>query len=635
MNLNLSSAAASRRLVPFVLLAVAIFLTLLALPRVSAAQDPVLPPATPEALPGLDLYTARCAGCHGEAGLGDGALIAQMGASMSPMPFDANYIFTAMPSVMFRQISDGEAAVGMPPFGEASSNPIDEAGRWNLVAAVYSLATPLEDITTGRTIYENQCVACHGSSGAGDGPDAATTEPVAGRLNDTAFWFNRSNETVYNELLSGAIATHSFQLENSELRQVIDFARTFSYVYADPAEINAPIPEGIIYGALINGTTSEKINDAEVSLRAFTTDFAQTLTMTTTTDVDGNFRFDLTDVPPDWIYIAGATFNELNFSSGANQLRRDNTTLEMPITVFDRTSDPSGVNITQLHIVLEFAGDRVQVNQLYIVGNSTNAVFVGAGGDPAQGVVEVSLPEGAENLAFSRTFGSMSSFIPANDFVRTERGWADPLPLRPGSGTLTLLVSYDLPYNSGMTIAHPVFYRAATSTIIMPDVGVSVVNTPWVEQPAQSFGQGQVFRNYSGPGIPAGETMTIKLEGRPSAVTDISGATVANRNQKTELLIGGAALLLAAVGGVLLWKAWQRRNVDDDDEEVESAVASAAGAAVVPAPPVGGAADADDLLRAIAELDDAFEAETMDEAAYQAARADLKQQLAAIWSDPR
>ena len=55
---------------------------------------------------------------------------------------------------MFTQITDGEAAVGMPPFGPASSNPIDETGRWNLVAAVYSLATPPENVEAGRAVYE-------------------------------------------------------------------------------------------------------------------------------------------------------------------------------------------------------------------------------------------------------------------------------------------------------------------------------------------------------------------------------------------------------------------------------------------------------------------------------------------------
>ena len=606
--------AAPRRLFLFALILLVVTTVLLGRPQTGAAQDPVLPATTPEALPGLDLFAERCANCHGETGLGDGALIQQAGQP-APMPFDAAYIRAAQPSVMFRQITDGEAAVGMPPFGPASSNPIDDAGRWNLVAAVFSLATPPEDVVAGQVVYQAQCAACHG-----DGPDAATTDPVAGPLDDAAFWFNRSNDTVYSELTSSEISAHSFQLAEEELRRVIDFARTFSYVYADPAVLTAPIPAGVIIGTLDNGTTGAMLGETQVELQAFTPEFEQTLTLTTTTDVNGNFRFDVTDVAPNLIYIAGSSFNGLNFSSGANQFDRSNPTLEMPVTVYDKTSDAAGVNVGQLHIVFEFAEETVAVNQLYVVNNAANSVFVGPSGDPADGVFEVAVPEGAENLEFQRSFGSMQNFLPANDFVQTARGWSDPLPLRPGDGALTLLVRYELPFSSGMRIAHPIFYETATTTIILPDAGVTVTNTPWVEQPAQDFGQGQMFLNFSGPGVPAGETISMVLEGRPSVVTDADGAAVVNRDTTTELLIGGGALLLAAVGGVFLWRYWQGRQ---DDEQAAWADEVAAG---VVAPTA-----ADDLLRAIAALDDAHEAGQLEDAAYQAQRADLKGQLAAMW----
>ena len=616
--------AARRRLLTFALIAIVVIAALLLMVQAGAAQDPVLPSATPEALPGLELYAARCANCHGETGQGDGALIQQAGQP-APMPFDAAYISAAMPSVMFQQITNGEAAVGMPPFGPASSNPIDEAGRWNLVAAVFSLATPPESVEAGQVVYEAQCAACHGDTGAGDGPDAATTEPPASALNDVTYWFNRSNETVIADLAPGAVPAHTYDLAAEDLRAVVDFARTFSYRYADLAALNEPIPVAIISGSLTNGTTGEALGETEVSLRAFTPDFEETLTLTTTTGIDGQFRFDVADVPPNWIYIAGSSFDGLNFSSGADQISRDSASVELPITVFDKTSDPAGVNIGQLHVVMEFAEDLVQVSQLYIVNNGAESVFVGTTGDPAQGVIEVAVPEGAQNLEFLRSFGTMDSFLPANDFVQTGRGWADPLPLRPGDGALTLLVRYALPYTSGMTIAHPIFYQTATSTIILPDAGVEVTNNPWVAQEPQTFGQGQTFLNYVGPGVPAGETITIELEGRPSVVTNTSGAAVGNRDQTTELLIGGGALLLAAVGGIFLWRAWQKRAAGDEDEWEDEWEGEEAAV-------VEGSTDADALLRAIADLDDRFEAGEVEEVAYQAQRAELKQQLAAVWS---
>ncbi|HRO23357.1 MAG TPA: c-type cytochrome, partial [Promineifilum sp.] len=132
MNNHHAAAVKSRLLILVLVSAVALGAMLL-LPQAGAAQDPVLPAATPDALPGLELYAERCANCHGDTGQGDGAMIQQAGQP-APMAFDAAYILNAMPSVMFQQITNGEAAVGMPPFGPASSNPIDDAGRWNLVA---------------------------------------------------------------------------------------------------------------------------------------------------------------------------------------------------------------------------------------------------------------------------------------------------------------------------------------------------------------------------------------------------------------------------------------------------------------------------------------------------------------------
>ncbi len=612
------SPTRARRLLIAAPVLLAAALVLLLWPAAGQAQDPVLPAATPDGFPGLELYAERCANCHGKTGAGDGELILQAG-NPAPMPFDAAYIQQAMPSVMFAQITNGEAAVGMPPFGPASSNPIDDAGRWDLVAAVYSLGTPPEDVAAGQEIYTANCAACHGDAGQGDGPDAPSTGP----LTDIAYWFNRSNDTVLSDLAPGVVPAHTYDLPEPDLRRAIDFARTFSYVFADPAVLNEPIAAGTITGVLTNGTSGQALPGTAVTLRAFTAELEETLTLTTTTGADGTFQFGVTDTPPDWVYIVGSSYNGLSFNSGADQLSRNRTALDMPITVFDKTTDPAAVSIAQLHVVIEFAEDVVQVSQLYILSNSAQAVYVGPTGNPDEGVIEVAVPAGAQNLSFQRSFGSMSSFLAANDFVATARGWADPLPLRPGETSLTLLVRYTLPYVDGLTMSHPVFYNTASGAIILPDNGVDVMGADWVEGPPQTFGQGEVFRNFSRPALAAGDTLTIQLKGRPSVISDATtGQAVANRDATSELLIGGGALLLAAVGGIFLWRYWQGR------QERAYAEAPAYGAA---APSVEAPSERDDLLRRIAALDDAFENGRLAEADYRAQRDALKQRLAAVW----
>jgi mono/diheme cytochrome c family protein len=618
MNQTALSPAALRR--TWLALGAAVFaitcLLLLALP--GQAQDPQLPPAPPNSLSGLETFEGRCANCHGVAGQGDGELVAQLPAP--PRPFDATYIRTALPSAMYNQITNGNLNVGMPPFGPASQNPIDEQGRWDLVTAVYILATEPKSVEEGERIYQQNCAACHGVNGQGDGPESTAAEPATD-LTALDYWFNRSNETVLTALAPGAFAAHDYTLSEAELVSVVDFSRTFSYSYVDPAVLFAPIPAGVIRGTVTNGTTGEVVPSGEVVLRAFTPDFNETLTLTTTVGTDGAFRFNVNDVPPDWIFIAGAPYDELNFSSAANQLDRATPELDLPITVYEKSADASAVNIAQLHTVLQFAGDRVEVSELYIVNNDQNRVFMGATGNPDEGVFEVGLPAGAENLSFQRSFGSMDSFIPANDFIQTERGWADPQALGPGAGALTLLVRYDLPYSSGMSIAHPVFYNAASSTIILPDAGVEVSNADWIAQEPQNFGQGETFLNYSRAPISAGEPLTIELEGRPRLVTDTSGQTVVNRDQTTELIIGGTALLLVAGAGVYFWRASQARQAAEDDEAYVAAVSAAAGADT-----------ADSLLRQIADLDAAYEAGQVAEDNYRESRAALKSRLAAVWN---
>lgn len=616
--IDLIQLAGKRRRLLFGLILFALIGGLLWRAPAGQAQEPILPETPPDGLSGLELYAQRCANCHGPAGQGDGTLILEMGGQ-PPKPFDAAYRRTAQPPAMFAQITNGNLEVGMPPFGPASSNPIDEAGRWDLVAAIYSLATPPEDIAAGETIYQAECAACHGTSGRGDGPEAGSAPPPAD-LTTLDYWFNRSNQQVFTALAPGTIAAHEYDLSEDDLWRAIDFSRTLSYTYADPAELTQPIPAGIIAGVLSNGTTGEQLANTEVNLRAFTPDFTQTLVLTTTTDANGNFRFDVTDVPPDWVFLASAGYNNLNFSSGADQLSRTRATLDLPVTVFEQSTDPTALSISQIHIVMEFIEDQLQVSELYVVNNDQDTVFVGPTGNPGAGTVEVALPAGAQNPSFQRSFGSLDSFLPANEFIQTERGWADTLALRPGAGALTLLVRYTLPYESGMTVAHPLFYDTATSTIILPDSGVEVAGEPWLAQPAQQFGQDETFLNYSRAGLAAGEAITFQLQGRPRVVTTAGGTATVNRNPTTDLLIGGAALLLAAGIGIVVWRAWRERQATTAGWEAGVETLAAATGQTQ-----------DELLRAIARLDDAYEAGQIEESAYQSQRAELKARLAAIW----
>ncbi|MCI0520854.1 MAG: c-type cytochrome [Chloroflexi bacterium] len=56
---------------------------------------------------------------------------------------------------------------------EASLNALSDQEIWDVVALLWQAQTSAEELTQGRALYADNCAACHGANGAGDGPFAA------------------------------------------------------------------------------------------------------------------------------------------------------------------------------------------------------------------------------------------------------------------------------------------------------------------------------------------------------------------------------------------------------------------------------------------------------------------------------
>jgi hypothetical protein len=255
-----------------------------------------------------------------------------------------------------------------------------------------------------------------------------------------------------------------------------------------------------------------------------------------------------------------------------------------------------------MHLITDFADGQIQINQLYVFSNSEPTLFVGTSGDPSDGTVALALPEGAQNVVVERGFGSLDSFFPAEEVIEVAGGRADTMPLRPGTGSTILLVRYSLPYDNALSLSHPISYPAGGINLVLPDVGVTLVNDgQWSDMGQQAIEAGS-FRSFTHGPIAAGESFSLALEGRPRP--NASGA--AARNSSTELAIGGAALLVVAVVAVLVVRNWRPAEADEP-------------------------LDRDALLEEIAALDDAYESGEIDEKEYRRERKALKEELLALW----
>jgi mono/diheme cytochrome c family protein len=586
-----------------------------------SASVPSAPPdAASDALSGRAVFNDKCAGCHGLLALGDGEAVSELGGNMPTALADPDFLRAAVPGELFGVITEGRVEKLMPPFGAGTENvdPLPETQRWDVIAYIYSLGTPEESVALGRLVYDENCLACHGSEGLGDGPQAGDLENDPGNLSDPSYWSQVSNQKIFDILSSGSqIPEHEYGvgdngLAEDEIWSAIDYIRTLSYVYLDAQAPFKPLDAATVFGNIVNGTTGEAFaeDDASAELRGYNQDLVETLVMTTMVDAEGGFIFELTDVPPDQFYRVGISYGGVEFGSDFGGVTPTDPELELPITVFETSSDPSVVSIDRLHQILSFFEGGVSVSEIYFVNNDSNSVYVGESGNPDEGTFEMVLPGDAQEIAFQRAFGSLENFIPANEVVFTGQGWADTFPLRPGPGTLIMLASYVLPYEEGVTISHPILYSASEVNLVLPDAGVSLSDKEdWEDLGQREMGTANVS-NYRKIDVPAGAIMTLNLEGEP----DLESATssILALDAQSELLIGiGIAVVVIGVAGVFVWR-WRQEPVDAELYDHY---------------------DREELLQAIADLDDDYELGRVSDQRYQAEREQLKSELVALWEE--
>jgi mono/diheme cytochrome c family protein len=77
---------------------------------------------------------------------------------------------------------------------------------------------------TGRALYEEKCMICHGQNGKGNGPAAAALSPPPKDLNRPEFWKQKNvNQLIADQVKHGKGLMPAFSLSDDEIKAIIEF----------------------------------------------------------------------------------------------------------------------------------------------------------------------------------------------------------------------------------------------------------------------------------------------------------------------------------------------------------------------------------------------------------------------------
>ncbi len=573
------------------LLSAAILVVLaLTLPGIAVAQTPTPTTVTPPVpLAGKTLYAQNCAPCHGNTGQGDGA--SASGLSVAPAALgNADLIFGKSLTELFNITKNGNMQRMMPPW----KNQLTDQQIWDTLGYAWTLHTTDAELRAGKTVYDATCAACHGADGRGASANVPSLADFAAT--------SQVSQAAWAKVVAngrGAMPGLAGQLTAAEQKSALEYARSLSFGGSLFRDVLAK-GTGVISGTVTNGTTGSKMADLEVELGIF--DSTSLLEQRTTrTDAAGFYRF--TELPTDptlifasrVVYPAGTPYSSdfVSFEGGKEGI-------DLPMTVYETTTDGTGVRAERVHFIVEFAGGNAQVAELLVFSLDGDRAYVGDG----SAVLRFTLPAGAQNL-------SIDGADDAGRFEVTADGFVDKLGLPPGQNTRQVLYRYSLPYADGkLDIVRSLAYPATNVNALVSDIGQQVSSEQLASLGVRETQMGNYY-NLSAQNVPAGQAITLRMTGlsTTAAGATTTGATGGTGSSVPRPLLFGLIGLAAAGAAALVLLPLLRGRAT---------------------PRAGAPTQREALIDALAQLDLAFEAGDLTESAYRDQRLQLKAQLSDI-----
>jgi mono/diheme cytochrome c family protein len=602
-------------------------------PTPAPTMSPLFPAQAPDLTSGAAIFATECAPCHGEKGLGDGVMAAQLQKPPAALGKLEN-ARAAAPANWYTTVTQGNMQSFMPPF----NSKLSDQQRWDVVAYAISLGTTPDEISQGKTVYEANCAQCHGADGKSSPTVDLTDQAVMAKLtqNDIVGFINKGVGTMPG--LGGAIAdvdtyavaayvrTFTFPVGQSG---IVAVASTPAVPAVTPAATSEGTPApteaaatpgetvGSLGGKVTNGSGGAIPADLKAVLHTFdhdttTQQFNEAATQEVPVAADGTYMFANLSMAQTRAYYVSVDYAGTTYESEPAIPQKDgNTSYDLPVTIYDTTTDTSGVAADQVHIILDYSKpDVVQIVEFFIITNPGTKTIVPA--EKGGSVIKISLPKGYTNLQFEQ--GAIG-----DRYLKTDDGFADTGSIAPGAQKYQIVFAFDLPLpkpglfgGQKLEFTQPLTMKANAVSVLVPE-GVTLASSTFSPGGIQDMGTGGKFQVYNAVGLEAGKTLDISASGAPTTAGQAATATTGTNNTTQNIIIGVGTLgvILILVGAWLFWR--DRQRVDEiDDEDLDDEPEDE---------------DADEILDAIVALDDQFKAGNLSEEVYQERRAQLKAKL--------
>ena len=266
-------------------------------------------------------------------------------------------------------------------------------------------------------------------------------------------------------------------------------------------------PSGIIKGQVKNKTLNGKgMDEIEVVLHQKVKG-KESERGRTRTDKTGFFAFKDVNPIKEAIYYTSTEYKGLRYYSNGSHFHKK-APLTMDLVVYETTENDKQIRVKMHHIFFELDESTLNVQELMIVENQGNTVYIGSQNlkSGKRETLKISLPKEATNIQY------MEPLMPCC-VIETEEGFTDTMDIRPGTKKISFF------YTVGTAGSSYAFMKGITLDtdhidFILPKIGVTVMSDQLEVRESRATSV-KGFFHLSGKNVNKGERIIVELSGLP------------------------------------------------------------------------------------------------------------------------